>query len=405
MSRQKEAIKEMEEAFATIQLEDEEYGGLNYENNAEDLSESDTRWCLVGRFLTESSIDFQAMQHKMASLWRPGRGVYMKQLDTNRYLFQFYHEVDIKRVVDGSPWMFGQFHLVLQKLKHGDNPRTIEINKMDLWVQLHDMSAGFMSQRVSTDIGNYLGTFLEDDPNNFIGVWREFLRIRVSISLDIPIKRRMKLRKSEKDWCWVNFKYEAIPTFCFICGMIGHGERFCEAIFDTPLESIEKPYGAWLRADSRRKSHTMGAKWLRNGGNFQASNSGGKSEADMDKETNVKGADLQQKGGNSGIALLTNQGDKGVNIGKFKGRMDNINQGEICQLNLQNSKPSLEGNNNGPDSLNILDFKRRRTSLDSENNSVKAQSQTSDMKAQYRDNQISKNELLAGAVSQPRLSL
>lgn len=45
-----------------IRLEDEEDGGLIYEENAQELSEIYIRWCLVGRFLTESSIDFQAMQ-------------------------------------------------------------------------------------------------------------------------------------------------------------------------------------------------------------------------------------------------------------------------------------------------------------------------------------------------------
>lgn len=72
----------------------------------------------------------------------------------------------------------------------------------------------------------------------------------------------MKLRKSQSEWCWVNFHYKGVPTFCFICGMIGHGEK----IFDTPLEEIEKFYGVWMRAEPRRRNHTMGAKWLRQGG-------------------------------------------------------------------------------------------------------------------------------------------
>lgn len=42
--------------------------------------------------------------------------------------------------------------------------------------------------------------------------------------------------------------------------------RFCEKLFDTPLDKIEKPYGAWKCAEPRRKLHTMGAKWLRPGG-------------------------------------------------------------------------------------------------------------------------------------------
>lgn len=194
-------MKSMEEEFAMVSIEDEEQGGIVYEEDAGDLNEIDTRWCLVGRFLTESSIDFQAMQHKMASLWRPGKGMYVKQLEANRFMFQFYHEIDIKRVCDGSPWTFGRFQLVFARLKEGDNQRTISINDMDIWVQLHDMSTGFMSQRVVTDIGNYIGKFFESDPNNFVGVWREYFRVRVTIPLNVPLKRRMKLKKNEMNLC------------------------------------------------------------------------------------------------------------------------------------------------------------------------------------------------------------
>ncbi|XP_074373435.1 uncharacterized protein LOC141713759 [Apium graveolens] len=304
MDKQKPTLQEMEEAVAAIQIEDEEYGGLSYENDNEVLNKIDTRWCLVGKFLTDSHIDYQAMQHKMVSLWRSGRGLYVKQLDSNRFIFQFYHEIDIKRVIDGNPWTFGRFHLVMERLKDGDNPRTVEINKIDLWVQLHGMSTFFMSQRVATDIGNYIGSYVDGDPNNFIGVWREYLRIRVSIPLDKPIKRRIKIKKSAKEWCWVNFQYEAIPAFCFIYGLIGHGERFCDRIFDSPADSIEEPYGAWLRAEPKRRNHTIGAKWLRTRGSSQGPifGEGGISGKDMDKPTN--GGQEKQNCGDLGDNML-----------------------------------------------------------------------------------------------------
>ncbi|KAL8124864.1 hypothetical protein AgCh_012503 [Apium graveolens] len=213
-----------------IRLEDEEDGGLIYKENQEEIYEIDTRWCLVGRFLTESSVDFQAMQHKMASLWRPGKGMYVKELDMNcyiflfyhevdiarviegkgmyvkeldmnRYIFLFYHEVDIARVIEGSSWTFERFQLVFVRLREGDDPRTVNINTLDLWVQLHGIQVGFMSQRVVIDVGNY----------------------------------------------------------------IGHGEKFCNRIFETPLDQIEKPYGAFMKAEQQRRSHTIGAIWLRQG--------------------------------------------------------------------------------------------------------------------------------------------
>lgn len=214
MANSSDPVQQMEHDFARIRLEDEEDGGLMYEVNQEDLSEIDTHWCLVGRFLTESTIDFQAMQNKMASLWRTGRGMYVKELDINRYIFQFYHEVDIARVIEGSLWTFGRFQLVFERLKEGDDPRTVSINKVDIWVHLHGMIAGFMSQKVVTDVGNYVGEFIQSDSNNFVGFWRDYFRVRVAIDLTKPLKRRMKLKRSNEVWCWVNFKYENIPTFC-----------------------------------------------------------------------------------------------------------------------------------------------------------------------------------------------
>lgn len=77
----------------------------------------------------------------------------MKEVEPNRYIFQFYHEVDIKRVIDGSPWTFGRFQLLFERIKAGYNPRILVINKLELWVQLHGMDLGFMSQRVVKDVG------------------------------------------------------------------------------------------------------------------------------------------------------------------------------------------------------------------------------------------------------------
>lgn len=76
--------------------------------------------------------------------------------------------------------------------------------------------------------------------------------MRVSIDLSKPLKRKMKLRKSGGEWIWINFKYENVPMFCFICGIIRQSEKFCSKLFDTPENEIVKPYGAWMRAAPRR---------------------------------------------------------------------------------------------------------------------------------------------------------
>lgn len=85
--------------------------------------------------------------------------------------------------MEGSPWKFGRFQLIFERIK-GRDPREMMLNKLDIWVLLCGMSTGFMSQKVVTNIGNYVGRFIESDSNNFVGAWRDYLRIRVAIELN-----------------------------------------------------------------------------------------------------------------------------------------------------------------------------------------------------------------------------
>lgn len=62
--------------------------------------------CLVGRFLAERPIKIQIMNGIMAEVWRSVKGVIIHEIVHQRFLFQFFHEGDLKRVLDGGPWSF-----------------------------------------------------------------------------------------------------------------------------------------------------------------------------------------------------------------------------------------------------------------------------------------------------------
>ena len=126
----------------------------------------------------------------------------------------------------------------------GDNPSQISLHSADFWIQVYDLPCGFIAEKVGKEIGNFIGSYVEADANNFGGVWRNFMRIKVSIDVRKPLKRRMKIKKQGGEWTWINFKYERLPTFCFFCGIIGHNERFCQRFFDCKERPTEMPYEA-----------------------------------------------------------------------------------------------------------------------------------------------------------------
>ena len=73
---------------------------------------------------------------------------------------------------------------------------------------MYNLPIGFLSEKVLINISNNIGEFQSSNPNNLMGVWRNYMRIRVSIDVRKPLKRRLRLKKEGGDWFCVDFKYE-----------------------------------------------------------------------------------------------------------------------------------------------------------------------------------------------------
>ena len=72
-----------------------------------------TRLCLLGKFLSDKAVNFNSMKTTLATLWRPMRGVKIKDLGQQLFSSQFYHDMDLERVISHGPWSFDQSMLVL----------------------------------------------------------------------------------------------------------------------------------------------------------------------------------------------------------------------------------------------------------------------------------------------------
>lgn len=153
------------------------------------------------------------------------------------------------------------------------------------------------------------------------------MRIRVSINLSSPLIRRMEIKMAGDNWFWVNFKYKNVTTFCFICDIIGHSEKFCSKLFDIDEADVTKPYGPWMRAPFRNRIKPIGAKWLRTGTEGSGcnketekqNNHGGSSPANLDPKITPVNVQIGIKGGNVRISIFHNlnskaRNDKGNNI-------------------------------------------------------------------------------------------
>lgn len=77
----------------------------------------------------------------------------------------------------------------------------------------------------------------------------------MAIGVHHPLRSQMRLKKSGGEWMWISFKYERLPLFCFYCGIIGHSEMFCEALFDNGDNTGQRKYDSSLRATMQKQAN------------------------------------------------------------------------------------------------------------------------------------------------------
>lgn len=161
--------------------------------------------------------------------------------------------------------------LVYHQVQEGEDPIAVPLQHVEMWVQIYDIPKGFLSENILKSVASYIGTYIKSDQNTFVGGWKPYVRIRVLLDINKPLKRRLKIKREGDSWSWLNFKYKRLGTFCFVCGIIGHSERDFNIVYAHKEKMVEKAYGAWLRAPSKNAKNNTGARWIRNMGDKDSS--------------------------------------------------------------------------------------------------------------------------------------
>ena len=151
---------------------------------------------------------------------------------------------------------------MLHHYKPGDIPATIPLNHFAIWVQVHEVPVGYMSEKIGVQLGNAIGEFVSYDHVNNSGFWKSYMRIRVRIDVRLPLLRWKKIRKPDAGLVIVRFQYERLGVFCYLCGLIGHTNIFCPILFHEAEQEVKPKWGAWLKAPVRRQAQVVD-KWLR----------------------------------------------------------------------------------------------------------------------------------------------
>ncbi|CAH9133856.1 unnamed protein product [Cuscuta epithymum] len=123
---------------------------------------------------------------------------------------------------------------MLKEVLPDDIPHEIILNETEFWVQIHNVPYSLVNLGTARRVGNFIGGFIKYDDNQKSDRLEPYMRVRVLMKMDKSLKKGTNLKKYGKSF-WVDFKYEGLPNFCFICGLIGHSDNFCPLNYEEGL--------------------------------------------------------------------------------------------------------------------------------------------------------------------------
>nr|XP_023917062.1 uncharacterized protein LOC112028599 [Quercus suber] len=205
---------------------------------------------LIGKFCTKHRINLESVARVMKSVWRTKHDFEVSDLGENKAMFLFQTKEDMEKVLLLSRWSFDKYLLILHKLVRGEVVKEIKFNRSSFWVQIHGLPIMCQTKEVGMSIGATLGEVEKVDANGKGFCLGSFLRIRVLLDISLPLCRGRKVRLGEYGLKWVDFRYERLPIFCYLCGKVDHDEKDClQGIRSKDaLRPDENQFGPWLRA-------------------------------------------------------------------------------------------------------------------------------------------------------------
>ena len=187
------------------------------EGSEVDLSppENGAGFVLTGKFCTKRRVNLESVARVLRTVWRTEKNFEVSDVGENKVLFLFQQEEDLDRVLMLSPWSFDKYLLVLHKLEPGEVVSQLKFNKASFWVQIHGLPTMSQTKVVGLRIGESLGRVEMVDVENKGFCLGNYLRIRVSIDISMPLCRGRMVRMGGLSPSWVDFRYERLPIFCY----------------------------------------------------------------------------------------------------------------------------------------------------------------------------------------------
>ncbi|OMO79250.1 Zinc finger, CCHC-type [Corchorus olitorius] len=206
-----------------------------------------TKFLLIGKIHSDKPINRKGAMGVLRSIWGLKEGPVITELGMQIYGLAFKSEDLMLQAMIDSPWSVMGFCLILKRWEVEKSISEISFDKVQYWVQIHDLPLEMQTLANLKKIGDSIGrVIMLEKPDWSQGTGRCYMRTRLELDVNKSLIPGFWVPRQDKGKLWVRLKYEKLGDFCFNCGKIGHMGKNCDVVLSD--NNRENAFGPWMKA-------------------------------------------------------------------------------------------------------------------------------------------------------------
>ncbi|KAL6659188.1 hypothetical protein ACP70R_003228 [Stipagrostis hirtigluma subsp. patula] len=232
----------LESLLDNLDLRDDEEEDIMLDEDVEELR-AQTRWLAIAKVLTTKPSSVPAFRSSMRYAWSLARDPDIKAFGANLFVCQFFCLGDWKKVMEEGPWLFRGNAMLMSEYDGVVKPSMMELVDLPVWIQIYDLPPAFTTDKIVKQLAGRVGKVMKVDSATGGNVRGNFIRVRVSLDIRKSLVRVLNVANPREPSGRSTFlvKYEKMPRFCAVCGVIGHTSLECG---DGVHDETKFQYGA-----------------------------------------------------------------------------------------------------------------------------------------------------------------
>lgn len=159
-------------------------------------------WAIMGKVLSPTPVHVNTVRSAMRPAWGNPVGLKLRAIGekgNNLFVAEFGCSTDMERALAGTPWMVGRYAVILQNYDKKLSASEIIFDRMELWVRILNLPLGWMNQTRGFRAMSLTGRVVKMDVDADGKASGAFLRARVAVEIDKPVRRGVLLRMNKSE--------------------------------------------------------------------------------------------------------------------------------------------------------------------------------------------------------------